>query len=1020
MKVLSRILVGNDKMRNAMKFIYYIFSAVAAAFLISAESVSAASKTPEMIKIRVVNDSGEPIEGARVSGEGILGYTDFDGVCYIKTDKKDLSLSITASGYFSKEENLNGYPGVSVLVPSLTGDIVDDGYMEKNADEMLSSYSAVAMEGRMKFDNFGDVASYINGLLGGLRTGTNYRGIGTPLYVIDGVPGRDVSMVSPSEIESITFLRDANALALYGSRGVNGVVVIKTKRGRLQKNEITVTANYGIRIPVAFPEYLGAAEYMSLYNEARENDGLLPLYGTDLIELTASGENPYKYPDVDFYSDDYMKKFTDRADASVEFRGGTDALKYYVNMRYGYTGTLEKVNPDVDRGANDYQIRANLDFRINRWITSSVDVSLMMSQNRDGFVNLLAQANGFRPNLYCPLIPVEYLSESLRNSEMFQSVKVYDGYILGGSSSYKGITPFAQIFGRGYSKKIDRNTQVGNTIDFDLGMITKGLYAKTSIGFDYYDKYNVNLENKFNFYEPVWLGDEVIDLVPLGETDSKAIQENVAVRDFLLRYGGNVQIGYDRTFAKKHNVSAMVMAQTFSEKYRNVKQTDVDSYISFDAAYNYDRRYYVDFTGSYLNSTKLAPGNRGQFVPAVSAGWVISNESFLENAGFLDFLRLRASYAKLATDTEIDAYYLYQDVYDITDSGAFTWNDGGMSIKRTKAIQGRNLGLGFVTSENMSIGIDAEFLKSIRFEGNVYRVDRGNFVKLNNITYPGFYDDFSPYYNNGIDRYQGVELALNYHRNFGDFKINAGFNFIYSEGIVKSADELPVEYEYLSTIGQRKGSIRGLKALGFYQENDFNPDGSLKEGLPVPDWGTVKPGDIKYLDKNGDKKVDTLDEEVIGLSLQPYSLGLNLYLQYRNISLYLVGRGMIGGDGIKNHSTYYWADETDKYSTEVRGRWTKETAETATFPRLTTGQSNNNYRTSTFWLYDKSYFDLAKVQLTYSLPSKICRKMGFNTFDISLTGTNLLKIAPERKILELNIGGAPNYRAILLGVRFGL
>lgn len=895
-------------------------------------------------------------------------------------------------------------------------DTVDLGFRKADRESVLSSVSSMNVAERFSEDRWNDTESYIDGLLPGLRSGSNIRGISKALYVIDGVPGRDVTQVSPEEIESVSVLRDANAVALYGSQGADGVIVITTKRGKIQKNKITVNADYGIDLPVALPEYLSSSEYMTLYDEARRNDGLAPMYGQELIDLYASGANPYKYPDFDFYSSDFIRPLRSRAGITAEFTGGDDKLRYYVNLKYNYLGTIEKINPDSDRGAHRYQVRANLDFRINSFITSSVDVMVSMSSDRNASSSLMTTANTVRPNLYAPLIPVEYLSDELRASEFMNTVKVYDGYILGGSSSYKDLAPIADMIAGGYVRQVDRNTQVSNSLDFDLSGITEGLYARTFIGFDYYDWYNLSVNNKYNFYEPVWDGDKVISLTALGEDDIKDQVENVSVRDFTLRLGGNVQVGYDRTFAGSHNVSAMFIASSYMTKPRNEIQENVDSYLALDVNYNWKHRYFVNLTGSYLNSTKLAPGHRGGFSPVLSVGYVLTNEPFMKNAGFLDYLKIKASFASLKSDKSIDQYYLYQDFYSLSGNGNYQWNDGASSLPVTSIINGRNLNLTYLDKRDISAGFEAEFFNSLGVEAIYYRSVQEGFVKRSGVTYPSFYEDFTPYYNDGIKEYQGTEIAVNYRKMFGDFSLNAGINFVYSTGKVKEVDEVPYEYDYLSDVGESVNMIRGLVADGLYQKSDF-VDGELRNDLPVPMFGEVQPGDIKYEDINEDGVIDANDKKVIGTELSPVSLGINFLLKYRNFSLFVLGRGMIGGNGILNHSTYYWADGDDKYSNIVLGRWNEANQENATFPRLTTQSSSHNYQNSSYWIYDKSYFDLARVQFTYSLPKALMRKSGIDAMEISITGNNLVKFAKNKEYLELNIGGEPMYRSILLGFR---
>lgn len=1004
------------------KIIYCL--ALMCALVLSNPMAAGAAPRKDIHRISVVDEKGNPVEGGVIKGEDILTFTDNRGEGYISIAGNRSQISISAPGFRTLEVKVSkDDKSLRVILPFVDecgpdGKLLNDGFCEKSRESWNAPMSTLDMAGQMKFDTANDVADYINGLMPGLRTGINNRGLGTPLYVVDGMPSRDISLLSPTEIRSITFMQDANALAIYGVDGMNGVIFIKTKRGEEHRNQINLTANYGLRFAYGKPEFLGAAEYMTLYNEARMNDGLESMYSREVIEATARGDNPYKYPDVDLYSSDFLKKVTNGADVALEFNGGSKNLKYYVNMNYGYTGTIERFNESEDKGRHDISVRSNLDFRINKWISSSIDVSLDIVRDRNARTSVLEHAMNFRPNLFAPIIPVEYMSDELLNSEKMQTVNLHNGYIIGGSQAYRDQDAFAKMIAGGYSKINDTNTQVGNTFNFDLSGITSGLFLKTFFSFDYYDRYNVNFNNKFNYYEPVWSGNEVVDLVALGEADAKADVETVSVRSFTMRYGGYIHLGYDRLFADAHHVNAGFYARAFATKVPNVKQTDINSNYAFDLSYDFKRRYFVNMTGSLLHSIKLAPDHRNYFAHSVSGGWVMSNESFLKNSGAVDFLKLYASYSNLASDINIENYMLYQDIYNV-NGGDYYWNDG-MHLPQTIVTNGRNYKLGYITKKDITVGVDARLFRSLNVGVAYFRTLRGDYVKRNGTNFPSFYENFTPYYNSGEDKFEGMQLNMGYDRRFGDFSVNAGVNFTYMKGKIQSVDELPVEYPYLSNVGAPVGAIRGLRAEGFYQAADFDAEGNLREGLPSSGFGDLHPGDIRYADTNGDGVVDIKDESVIGESVCSYSLSLNLLLKYRNFSLFVLGRGAFGGEGIMNHGTYHWVDGNDKYSTMVRGRWTEQTVETATYPRLTTGTSSHNFRNSTHWLYDKSYFDIARVQLTYTLPTRFCARLGLHSVAVSVTGTNLLRFAPNKKILDTNLSGNLNYRCLMFGLNIGL
>ena len=270
------------------------------------------------------------------------------------------------------------------------------------------------------------------------------------------------------------------------------------------------------------------------------------------------------------------------------------------------------------------------------------------------------------------------------------------------------------------------------------------------------------------------------------------------------------------------------------------------------------------------------------------------------------------------------------------------------------------------------------------------------------------------------DSRTGFDLALKYKKDFGDFGFQVGANLTHYTTNAAKRDDTNFADSYQYREGQPLDAIWGYRCLGFYQQSDFDANGNLNADLPQPKLGeTVRPGDLKYQDQNGDGIIDTKDQVNLGKAGwygAPTTLGLNITLKYKNFTLFMLGVGGFGGNAVKNNS-YWWVAGNGKYSAAVRNRWTPETASTATYPRLTTGSGSHNNTNSDFWLYSTSRFDLAKVQLTYELPKTLFEKVKFiKGASAYVSGSNLLTIAKEREILEMNIGSAPQTRFYNLGI----
>jgi len=998
-------------------------------FFFTATLVAQEKAKKTIIPLTIVDSTGEPIQGATVYGSfGVLS-TDYLGECYIKSDG-------SGTVYIEK----TGYKSSNVPIPKLKdkltlekaeflsseGDVVNMGFTHQKKRDVVTSVASLKPGERLIFDNTESALNHINGMFTGLRTGGDIRGLGNAIYVIDGVPGRDINLVDASEIDQITLLKDVNALSLYGSEGKNGVIVVSTKRGMKNKKTVKINASYGLKSPISYPEYLNAPDYMTLYNEARKNDGLTALYDSTTIANTRSGSNPYKNPNLNLYSSDYLKSNTGQTNIMTEFSGGNNNLQYYVNLDFKSNGTLEKLNPDVSRPSNTYRVRGNLDFVINDWIKATVDVMTTINGQKSAYNSVLSVGTSFLPNLYTPLLPLSMMSKNSLLQQQLSTINVFDGYILGGSQSYTSNIPFANILAEGYTNVMNLNSQVANMVSFDLSKITKGLSANTRISLDYVDQHTFSINNQFNFYAPTWTGDSITDLKALGSADVKDQTENVAINNFVLRTGFNAQINYEKQLNKDHSIKAILLGFADTYKRMNSRQFDVESHVALGLDYMYKNKLSANITTTYSSSKYLAAGHRGTLSPSAALSYILSEERFLKGNPVINYLKLRATAGILKTDANFSKYFMYQDLYDNANSGSFAWNDGTMSGKKTVQQKGQNLDLGFETRKDISVGLESQLFNSLWFEASYFRTYMADQVMQPSSIYPSFFDtsssttpnSFVPYQNFGEDRYEGVEAGLNFKKKMGDFRYDVGANFVYTVSQIVKLDQVPPLYSYMSAIGQSKGRMVGLVSSGLYQASDFNPDGTLGTGQAVPQFGKVYPGNIKYVDQNGDGKIDANDKLMIGNNSFPYTLGLNCMIGYKRFSLFALGMMQSGAQAMRND--YYWVNGQEKYNETVLGHWTPANAATATFPRLTTGSGTNDFQNSTYWIYDKSYLDIRRVQLTYEIPEIACEKIGFNKISFNVTAENLLKFAPNKDILQLNVGGDPQFRIFTIGLRMSL
>lgn len=1023
-----------------MKYIKIIFLLCAFTTFFYPEMSAQANKVKMAAK--VVDVQGNPIPGAIILSEKdqTSSITDIEGQFVISVDENSL-LSVKATNY--KANKVFAKPGLAKIVLNpLSDDMVDVAFNKVNKTDLTGGVSAVNIE-RLMATNFmtyslDNLAAYIPGYH------DNIWGNDSKLVLVDGVP-RDEYNVIPAEIDKITVLKSSAALALYGSRAAKGVVSITTKRGGNKGSRFDVRVNAGLNTPKRYAQYLNSADYMTLYNEARVNDGLTPLYADNAeIEKYRSGVNPYRYPNLDFYSSDYLKSFTNRTEVITEYTGGNESTRYYVNIGNYNTTSLLNFGNAKNEGENRFNVRGNLDIKFNDIITSKINTSVTFYDNKYAQGNYWSNAATMRPNLFSPLIPVSYLDPSNTQAQAYvnNSSFLIDGkYLLGGISN-QTTNPFADIYTRGYRTGTTRKYQFDASVNFNLEKILKGLTFDTQFAIDYNTSYNRTIgDNAYAVYAPTWnsgaIGSDTIKSLTIYGADNAGYTQSLSdsYQRQTMFFSGAFK--YNNTFSKDHNVSAMLLAHAYTLLESQVYHAYANANLGLQANYNYKQKYYFDFTGNVVHSAKLASGKRDAFSPTVSLGWRISKEDFLAQSDVVNDLKITASAGILNTDIDLlgrnlngtvntskSAYYLYDDSY-IFEGDWYSWQEG-RQLRSTFVARGENQNLGFAKRKDFNVGFEASlFNNSLQVNGAYFVNEMVDIPLLVPNLYPSYLVSgensvFLPYQNNDADKRKGFELGVNYNAQIQKVGLNIGFVATYYETEATKRSEFYTDsYQYRQ--GKALDGVWGLKNDGFYTAATVAAiDGTPAN--PSPAFGKVRPGDLKYIDVNGDGTVDSKDEVFLGRAGTygaPLTLGLNVTIKWNNFSLFVLANSNSGGTSIKNGS-YFWATSgtTAKYSEPMLGRWTDETtANSATYPRLTTTSGDNNFRNSDFWIYKNDRISLSRVQLSYDLPREVFGKMFLKGLGFYANGSDLLLIAKERKLMETNIGRTPQMRSFTLGVK---
>ena len=887
---------------------------------------------------------------------------------------------------------------------------------------LLGGVSAVNVEKLAEKDYTTYSLSEMQALVGG------YNGQlwnqGEALVLVDGVP-RDANNVLPSEIAQITFMKSAQAVVLYGSRGAHGVILITTKRGNGQGLQVSVRGNAQLFVPKSYPKYLGSAEYATLYNEALANDGITtPAFTQEDIYNYSAKTNPFRYPDINFFSEDYLKKNYMRYDATAEFRGGGKFAKYYANVGLYNNTDLIKFGEGKDNHTTRLNVRGNIDLTLNDWISGWVNTSASFYDDRKDRSNYWAESAKLRPtnpgaDPLVPLIPISAIDPSDKDSWTYinNSNYVVGGkYLLGGTQQY-ATNPFAGMYAAGHNKYTSRQFQFDLGLNIDLARILQGLSFRAQYAVDYSTSYNTAIINDYATYKATWdnaLGHDMISSLTKYNLDKRTATQTVSDSKDRQTITFNANFAYNRVFDDVHNVHAMLLANgyqiTTSGEYHRISNAN----LGLNLEYDYMNKYYAQFSAAAVHSAKLAPGHRNAFSPTASLGWRISQEDWFENSEWLNDLKLTASYGILNQDIDIEKYYMYEDIF--TSTGAYWgWSETNNAMQSTESKRGGNPDLGFVKRKEFNIGLNSTLFDGlIRLNANFFNIDTNDQLTIASSTYPNYFQtywpesDLRPYINYNNQRRTGFDFGVNVFKEVGEVALGLGVNGMYNKTKNLRINET-VEYDWLRQTGAPVDALRGYECLGFFaDENDVANSAKINNN--------TRPGDLKYRDQNGDGVIDSKDMVVLGKWGAPFIMGLNFTAKWRNFTLFVAGTGNWGGKGFKN-DTYNWVYGDVKYSEVVRGRWTPETAAVATYPRLTTQGGELNFVNSDFWMYSTDAFYLDKVQLTYDLPSSLFRNKFVKGLQVYVNGNSLATISKERKQIERNVGASPQCRVYTLGVK---
>jgi len=972
---------------------------------------------------KVTGPQGNPIEGIQVSAnEGTyIDYTDQKGLYSVVAAKGSFVL-FESEQYKDYVLNLSKTPDLRNIqlekIPFYTGEksrvrlpqlIETDqrslvGAVSRIKSEKLELYPTELLSNSLQGHGMGLTAIMNAGGMANNPPSLYLRGLSANsnnqlITVVDGIE-RPIEDLIPEEIESIELLKDPTAKILMGSRAANGVLMVTTERGEKYKKNIRTSVSYGVGSPTRLPQFLNSYDYARLYNEARRNDGIAPLYSESDLQgyQNSSGPNDLRYPDVDYY-DYFLKNYNTLKKATAGFSGGNQSVQYSAILGYtGYDGLQEYGQKPNN---NRFNARGNIDLSITDAVSAYMGIGTIIEYWKIGGINhaeTFARLSSHRPNEYPLTLQHPGLDELNSDNEQDQ---VYYG------ASYDRHGNVLMALSKGGNRSNEFITsQMNFGMDFDLSQFVEGLSASSFITFDNYFSGEKWLDRHEATYEQQWYK------TPSGQDTvvfDKVMQEyvnnsyNLPISQTTRDQGINAKLNYSRQLGNHNIHSDLVFFYTKKDVVGSGSQVpqDIKNTNTFlRTHYNYSNKYYAELTVSAMGSNRFAPGNRTFISHALGGSWILSEESFMESLDAFDFLKLKASWGVLGYDATTP-HLLYNKRWRDAGNVQFGERNSGYTAQRVILDGVGSPNLKWEKSEELNFGVEGLALdQRLSFEFNYFSENRYDIIEKVQSRYSSIYAGMFPYDNWGDIQNRGLEGQLHWQSSLGNLKYRVGGNFIWSKNEVVRVDEIAFP-NTRSTEGLPSDVIMGYENLGL-----FGKDVSL-EGHPQQTFGDYQQGDLAYRDVNNDGMVDDLDRTNIGNSHPRLTYGIDVELKYKGFGLYVLASGASDVNMV-NQNAYYTNYGIGKYSQLAMERYHPTNNPDGTQPRLTSTQASNNMVQSDFWMLNTSYFRLKNVELSYTFrnaPNAKARNLKFY-----IRGTNLMVLSDMEDLdPEVPNGGVTNY-----------
>lgn len=1069
---LERKVSIDSKNKNIEEILSELFEGTSCTYRISDRQIFISGKAPasteqqqnkRKISGRVTDIKGEPLIGVNVTVDGDANgsITNMDGLYEIFVTKKSVVLKFTYIGFKTSEIRTNASTNIyDVTLEEQVNELEETVIVGYGTQRKISNIGA---QSSMKMEDIktpsASLTTTLAGRLAGVvavqRTGEPgkdaadiwIRGISTPntsspLVLVDGVE-RSFNDIDPEDIESLTTLKDASATAVYGVRGANGVILIKTKPGKVGKP--TVSADYYESF-TRFTKMVDLADgitYMNAANEAIRNDGIATKYTEDQIRNTIAGKDPYLYPNVDWLKEIFNDWGHNRR-VNVNVRGGSEKVAYYASVSYfnetGMTVTDKNINTyDSKMKYSRYNFTTNLNIDVTP--TTKVEIG---AQGYLGEGNYPAISSADLYNAAMSISPVEYPKMFFVNGEAF---------VPGTSTNNNFNNPYSQATRRGYDNLTKNQIYSNLRVTQDLDMLTKGLKLTAMYAFDVYNEIHVHqdrAESTYNFL------DTSVPYDMNGQPILQRIYEGSNVLSYKQETSGNkktyleASLNYDRTFNDDHRVSALFLFNQQSKLlYPKGTLEDAIPYrmmgIAGRATYSWKDRYFAEFNIGYNGAENFSPKHRFGTFPAFGVGWVVSNEKFWQPLSkAVSFLKIRYTDGKVGNSEVSDRRFMYLD--QMKENGDYGYKFGPNGTKWS-GYETVNMAVDLIWEESrkQDLGIDLKlFNDDLSIVFDLFKERRENILLKREHSIPSFlgYNTSAPYGNIGIIENKGFDGTIEYNK-----RINKDWVIALRGNVTFNKDkwiqgELPEQkYEWMNQYGHNINGVKGYVAEGLFTQAEID-DMARWESLsdankaitPKPfasQFGTVKAGDIKYKDLNNDGQIDAYDQTYISRGDVPTTVyGFGFTVGWKDLSVGMMFQGVAGAERVLNGSSvnpFNGGGGSGNLYSNIGDRWTEENPDqNAFYPRLSYGSETtsniNNFQKSTWWVRNMNFLRLKTLQISYNLPKPWVNKVHLKNAAVYVMGTNLFTLSRfklwDPELNTDNGASYPNTTSYSVGINF--